>query len=178
MAKKVTPIVTLDGNSEDHPEYVVPPQAGEESGQEEETAEETRPNWPDSTEHRSLRCDLSVQEAAVYGKEQSELIQEVERLEDQKKASASHYKSLVEEKSARARRLAGYITSGWQEKTVPCHWVFEAAGCDGSDGSVIYHPEKKTLVRDDTGEVVEIREITNEERQMALPIDDASQEQI
>lgn len=130
-----------------------------------------RPDWPESIEKRVLRCDLAPREVADYAKEQSEIIQEVDRLEDQKKASASHYKALIEEKQARGRRIAAYITDGWQEKDVLCEWRYECAGYDAHAGQFIYHPEKKALVRLDTEEVVEVRDITNEEHQMALPME-------
>ena len=90
---------------------------------------ERRYSWPESTEKRMLRCNLLESERRDYGHEQSELIQEVDQLEEQKKASASHYKALIEEKGARARRIAGYITSGWREKDVQCEWYYECSGC-------------------------------------------------
>lgn len=125
-------------------------------------------DWPESTEKRCLRCDVSPKEATDYGREQSELIKEIDRLEEAKKASASQYKAQIDEKGARARRLAAYITDGWQEKDVQCEWWFECAGIDNQTGERIYHPEKKALVRMDTYEVVEVLEITNDERQMSL----------
>lgn len=137
--------------------------------------EPPKPAWPESTETKYLRCDLQPHEATAYGKEQSEIVQEIDRLENQKKASASEYKARIEEKSARARRLAGYIVSGWQEKEVKCTWHYECCGFDSTTKEPIYHPEKKTLVRDDTGQAVETRDITQEERQMALPIDHAEE---
>ncbi|MEN3940696.1 hypothetical protein WJU23_05325 [Prosthecobacter sp. SYSU 5D2] len=144
--------------------------------EEENTQEAPKPSWPESQEHRILRCDLSEKETQIYGKEQAELHQEIDSLEEEKKSSASNYKARIEEKGARARRIGNYITSGWQEKDVQCSWIYETAGRDQATGEMIFHPEKKSLVRDDTGEVVEIREITNEERQMALPMDTETQE--
>lgn len=130
-----------------------------------------KPDWAPASEKRVLRCDLAPQEVASYAKQQAELIQEIDRLEDQKKASASHYKALIEEKQARGRRIAAYITDGWQEKDVLCEWRYECAGYDAHAGQFIYHPEKKALVRLDTEGVVEVRDITSEERQMALPME-------
>lgn len=145
---------------------------------EEETPLAPKPSWPESLEHRILRCDLSEKETQLYGKEQAELHQEIDGLTEEKKSCASNYKARIEEKGARARRIGNYITSGWQEKEVNCSWVYETAGRDQATGEMIFHPEKKSLVREDTGEVVEIREITNDERQMALPIDETEQNEV
>ena len=136
-----------------------------------ETPEPPKPNWPPATTKRSLRCRITPNQAVVYGQEQSRLIQEIERLEEQKKASASEYKARIEEKSARARRIAGYITTNEEEREVPCSWIYEAAGFDTTTGQPIFHPEKKILVRDDTKEVVECTDITSEERQMAMSLE-------
>lgn len=135
------------------------------------TPEPPQPVWPPATEKRYLRCRLAPSEATAYGREQSELIQQIDRLEDQKKASASEYKARIEEKSARARRIAGYITTNEEEREIGCTWIYEAAGFDTITGQAIFHPEKKILVRDDTKEVVECKDITSQERQMALPLE-------
>lgn len=135
------------------------------------TPEPPTPVWPTSTEKRYLRCRLAPNEATAYGREQSELIQQIDRLEDQKKASASEYKARIEEKSARARRIAGYITTNEEEREIGCTWIYEAAGFDTSTGHPIFHPEKKILIRDDTKEVIECKDITSQERQMALPLE-------
>lgn len=134
-------------------------------------AETPTPQWQESTENRCLRCTVKPSEMNDLAKEQSELIQEVDSLEEAKKASASQYKAHIDEKSARARRIAGHITNGWIEKDVKCEWKFECSGFDSATGEPIYHPEKKALIRLDTGEVVEVRDITNDERQLALPIE-------
>lgn len=148
-----------------------PPQEAPAEAPVVETPEPPQQVWPPATEKRHLRCRLAPNEATAYGREQSELIQQIDRLEDQKKASASEYKARIEEKSARARRLAGYITTGEEEREIGCTWIYEAAGFDTITGQAIYHPEKKILVRDDTKEVVECKDITSQERQMALPLD-------
>lgn len=127
-------------------------------------------HWPEATEKKYLRCELHDKERLAYCDESATLVERIEQLEDQKKASASQYKSAIEEKAARLSRVSSYIRNGWEEREVSCHWRYECSGLE-PDGTPIFHPEKKTLVRDDTGEAVEIREITQEERQLALPLE-------
>lgn len=130
----------------------------------------TVPMWPEATETRNLRCIVKPDEIQQLAREQSEIIQQVATLEDQKKASASEYKARIEEKQGRGSRIAGIIISGQTDREVKCSWRFETCGIDAASGEMIYHPEKKTLIREDTGEVVEVRDITQDERQMALPM--------
>ena len=57
-----------------------------------------------------------------------------------------------------------------------CHWRFECAGLDSATGAPIFHPDKKALIREDTNEVVEVRDISEDERQLALPLPAADDE--
>lgn len=127
------------------------------------------PMWDEKTEHRILRCTLNPAEREKYGRESADLVHNITRLADQKKASASSYTAAIQEKSACLRRISGYISEGWEERKVDCRWIFECCGIDSVTGERVYHPEKKALIRTDTNEVIEITEITNEERQMAFP---------
>lgn len=134
-------------------------------------AETPTPQWPESTEKRHLRCELRSIERDKYGRESADLVHKIVRLEDQKKASASSYKAAIDEQSARLKRISGYISEGWEEREVKCEWRYECSGIDSETGDPIYHPEKKALIRLDTNEVVEVCDITNDERQLALPIE-------
>ena len=137
-----------------------------------EEAAPTQMNWTPKTETRCLRCDLNPTDRNKYGRESAELVHAITRLEDQKKASASSYKAGIDEKSARLKRISGYVSEGWEERQIKCEWRFECSGIDSTSGEPIYHPEKKALIRLDTNEVIEVCDITNEERQMALPMDE------
>ncbi len=137
--------------------------------------EAPKPQWPEATEKRLLRCDLKDADIKDLGKANASLGAEIDALEDRKKASSSAYKAQIEEREARRRGNENAIRSGFVERDVPCHWIFEASGLE-SDGSPIFHPDKKTLVRDDTDEVVEIKGISEDERQMALPLDAEDEE--
>lgn len=138
------------------------------------TASDASPSlhWPEKTETRCLRCDLSPTDRDKYGRESAELVHAITRLEDQKKASASSYKAGIDEKAARLKRISGYVTEGWEERPIKCEWRFECSGIDSATGEPIYHPEKKALVRLDTMEVIEVCDISGDERQMALPMEE------
>lgn len=138
-------------------------------------AEAPKPQWPEAKEKRSLRCDLKPQEINELGRANAQLGQDIDRLEDSKKASAEQYKANITEKEARRRANETSIRNGWVERDVDCVWEFEVAGVDAGTKEKVFHPEKKTLFRSDTGEVVEIRDITEGERQMALPLDQADE---
>lgn len=134
-------------------------------------AQEAKPQWPEAKEKRTLRCDLKPTDINELGKANAVLGSEIDRLEDSKQASQSQYKANIEEREARRRANETAIRNGWVERDVGCSWQFECAGIDAQTGEKVYHPEKKTLFRDDDGAVVEIRDISEGERQMALPLD-------
>ena len=132
----------------------------------------TQMNWPEKTETRVLRCELILSDRDKYGRESAELVQVIGQLEDEKKSSAARYKAAIDEKQARLSRISSYIRDGWEERQTKCEWIYECSGIDSATGEPIYQPEKKALVRRDTNEIIEVCDITNEERQMALPIEE------
>lgn len=144
--------------------------------EEPQTPEQAKPHWPEAKEKRTLRCDLKPIDINELGKANAVLGSEIDRLEDSKKASQSQYKANIEEREARRRANETAIRNGWVERDVGCHWEFECAGIDSATGEKVFHPEKKTLFRDDDGTVVEIRDISEGERQMALPLDQAEED--
>lgn len=127
--------------------------------------------WPENKERRILEVILRTDERLAIAEENARLGAEVDQLEDNKKAAVSRYKAQIEDVEARIRLNNTYISSGRKDREVECHWIYEVAGFD-SEGKPIEHADKKTLVRADTGEAVEIRDIAEAERQAALPLDD------
>ena len=65
-------------------------------------------------------------------------------------------------------KYSNIVSDGKEERSVECRWIYECSGIDSHSGKEIYHPEKKTLIRLDTGKVVEVRDILQDERQMSL----------
>jgi hypothetical protein len=132
--------------------------------------------WPENKEKRILEVQLLSQERLAIAEENARLGNEKDQLEDNKKAAASRYKAQIEDVEARIRLNNTYVSTGRRDKEVPCEWLYEVAGFDSS-GAPIEHADKKTLVRLDTGEAVEIRDISENERQAALPLEDATEDQ-
>ncbi|WP_038164884.1 hypothetical protein [Verrucomicrobium sp. BvORR106] len=122
------------------------------------------------TESRVLKVKLSPKELEENTQELARSVNDIQRIEEEKKSSASRYKAEIEEKQARQGRLSQLIQDGWDERGVKCHWHFECSGKD-ADGNLIYHPEMKALVRSDTGEVVETKSMSEtdfENKELAL----------
>ena len=122
------------------------------------------------TENRALKVILSQKEREEHTQELARSIGDITNLEEDKKASASRYKAQIEEKQARQNRLSTLIQHGWDERSVKCAWHFETSGKD-ADGNIIYHPEHKSLIREDTGEVVEVKPMSEadfENKELAL----------
>jgi hypothetical protein len=131
--------------------------------------ESSAPEWPNATENRTLRCTLSGDELGAKSNEMARTQIDLCALEEQKKVVISEYSAREKEKKARINVLAQTISSKAEERQVPCEWRFEQSGIDAAR-QPIRHPEHKTLVRTDTGDVVEITRITDSDRQMALPL--------
>lgn len=131
--------------------------------------------WPENKEKRILEVQLLSHERLAIAEENARLGNEKDQLEDNKKAAASRYKAQIEDVEARIRLNNTYVATGRRDKEVECHWLFEVAGFD-SEGNPIEHADKKTLVRSDTGEAVEVRDITDAERQAALPLEEQQPE--
>jgi hypothetical protein len=132
--------------------------------------EAPKPDWPESTEKRTLFVVLNPKEKEQASKQLAETVPAIRRLEDDAKASAAMWKAKLQAKEAEQSQLSNLVTEGREERPVECRWVYECSGFDSQTGEHIWHPEKKTLIRSDTSEVIETRDITNDERQMALPI--------
>jgi hypothetical protein len=124
--------------------------------------------WPESIERRSLFVVLNTNELSMFSRKLAETVPQIANLTRDAKASASQWKARIETVEVDQSRLSGIVSDGREERPVECHWIYECAGIDTASGERIHHPEKKTLVRSDTLEVIEVRDITSEERQMSL----------
>lgn len=140
------------------------------------TPEPVKPDWPEKTEKRQLRVELEPLEIQTLARSSAELGEEIISLEEDKKASAESYKAQISAKIARRRANDTSIRNGWEERGVACRWEFQCCGVDAESGEQIYHPDKKALIREDNGAVVEVKDITDEERQQALPLEEEQSE--
>jgi hypothetical protein len=128
-------------------------------------------DWPEAIEKRSLFVTLNPSELESESRKLAATVPQIANLEREAKSSASQWKSRIDMVQVEQNRLSGIVSEGKEERPVECEWVFECSGVD-ADKNRIFHPEKKALFRKDTGEFVETRDITAEERQMSLLTDE------
>jgi len=124
-------------------------------------------NWPKAETVRELGVPLTRDELGQAARELAATIGMIDELEEQKKSAVDAIKQKIAEQEAVQHRLAMLVNRGADEKPVPCVWVFGVSGRNDT-GRFIRDDNMKTLVRKDTGDVVEIRGITNDDRQMSL----------
>lgn len=127
--------------------------------------------WPESTETRELDVSLSDEEAAEQGKILVQRLKEKAGLVSQKKASAKDYDAQIETVDEAIEKVSTVVSTQVERRGILCKWLYEVNGFD-KDGKEIRHSEVKTLVRVDSGALVEVKPITSEERQMVLPLND------
>ncbi|MES2706376.1 MAG: hypothetical protein V4726_07210 [Verrucomicrobiota bacterium] len=127
--------------------------------------------WPQSTAMRELSVTLTDEEAHEQALIIFREMGHAESLKQEKKATAKEFDSKIEAVEKEIAELIGIVREKKLRREVPCRWIFEAHGLD-ADGAPKHHSGMKTLVRDDTGEAVEVSPITQDDRQMVLPIGD------
>lgn len=125
-------------------------------------------NWPKSTEKRPLFVTLNQAELETMSRRLAATVPQIANLEREAKSSASQWKARIEIVQCEQNHLSNIVSDGREERPVECEWVFECSGIDSATKERIPHPDKKALIRPDTGEVIEVRDITSDDRQMAL----------
>lgn len=108
-------------------------------------------------ENRNLVCILTDDELDLARDEIARVTSEQERLEDEKKSVTSSYKDKIDRCVLDMRTIARKITTKQEVRGVECVWEFD------------YRKAMATLIRPDTGEVVDKRAMTAEELQYKLP---------
>lgn len=132
-------------------------------------------NWPKAETVRDLGVPLTRDELGQAARELAATIGMIDVLEERKKSAVDAIKQEIAEQEATQHRLAMLVNRGADEKPVSCVWVFAVAGRNDA-GQFVRDDNMKTLVRKDTGDVVEIRAITNDDRQMNLLSDEPEEE--
>jgi len=103
-------------------------------------------------EVRELSCTLTESELLARG----EAMADAELQEEQLKAERAAVSEQIKDQQVLRRKLAGVIDSGTEKRDVRCAWIEDfAQNC--------FH-----LVRQDTGEVIDTRAMTADDRQEAL----------
>ena len=108
-------------------------------------------------EKHMLPCVLTDDESNTKGKSLAMMHTKLEVLEQQKKSFNDEIKSKVASVEAEIAILSQQIGSGIEHRDVPCHWRFDSP-----------QPGDKTLIREDTGEIVRVEEMTDDDKQAEM----------
>lgn len=101
---------------------------------------------------KMLNCKFTTEELKDIGIKLALANQRLERLEDDKKQSQSQFKSDIDAANAEIKSLAQKLARGSEDRNVDCDVLYNTP----NEG-------KKTIRRNDTGEIVQIQIMTNDE---------------
>ena len=107
----------------------------------------------------SCRHPLSTDQMVEAGKDLAASQIELRQLDDDFKSVRDEWKSRISAVEARVTQQTGRISRGYDIKDTECTVTFEAPD-----------PNLKTCTRDDTGERVWVREMTDMDRQLVLDL--------
>ncbi len=113
------------------------------------------------TEEMRLEVQLSEDEKIQAGKDLAENLQDIADLTYDLEAEKKRLKGRIEEHKGEVSRLAYMVNRGAERRLVNCIWTPHETEVD-----------VKILVRVDTGEIVDERVMTDEDRQVNLPVED------
>lgn len=107
-------------------------------------------------EIRTLPVPLNDEDLKVRADQLATKVKDKEHIEADKTVAASGFKEKIENVSKEIRQLATIVKERKEYRPVECHWVEH------------WKSWMMELVRNDTGERVDARPMTNEERQPKL----------
>ncbi|TAK30979.1 MAG: hypothetical protein EPO40_06195 [Myxococcaceae bacterium] len=110
------------------------------------------------TEIRSLEVKLTEGERSQRARRAAEVLRQRDQAEADMKLKAKLAKGELDKHEAELRKLAQAAREGCEVQEVECHWVPD------------YASKKMRLVRDDTGAVVEVRQMSMDEQQTKLDL--------
>lgn len=113
---------------------------------------------------RNLPCVLTGQEIGDKARFVAISMQEYSKLEEEAKESAAEFKSRLKGIRERMDKESECVSTGIEHRGVQCIWEFYPARGE------------KELIRLDTGDVVQVKRMSDEELQVALPMMDALSE--
>lgn len=109
-----------------------------------------------TNEVRQLRVKLTGGEIAKYSKELAKQNQDLKEVEEAKKEVVGKYDSQIKTIKLALLNLSRKVTTEEEDRNVDCWWDYDFA------------KGEKSLIRSDTGEVVETQIIRDEERQKSF----------
>lgn len=110
---------------------------------------------------RELRCKLTPEEANTKTANMLALMEDITKLESEKKAKAKMYADLIKEKKKRRDEYASDVRTGTERRQVECEEIAD------------YRTNRVETKRLDTGEIIDTRAMTAKERQTELKVGDA-----
>lgn len=119
------------------------------------------------TVSRNLRVVYNDADRLVLGRQLADTHKDLEQAQADKKSVVADFSARIKSHEAKIVDLAGKVSNGYQVKEVTCEWRFHSP----KDGL-------KQLFRLDTGESVEIADMTSTELQPELPLADPNQEHL
>jgi hypothetical protein len=108
---------------------------------------------------RYVRCLFSDAELLAISKTMSQHVSEREQAENDKKRMSKQFDAQIASADAQIASASEKVRTGYEYRNVPCSVQFD-------------QPKRnwKSIIRDDTGEIVEVAEMNESERQEELPI--------
>ena len=117
----------------------------------------TPPLKPKVTEHTAnLKYPFKETEIQGMSQELAESVKAKKIKEDEAKSISSQYKSEIDGFQAKLSSLSEKITSGWEMRMIKCRETID------------WEKDIRTVVRLDTGEVIDQGPIPEDQRQMML----------
>lgn len=134
------------------------PEAAQEQEPEANVAK-PEPRKADRKTEKLLRYRFSDSEIVEMARKQAELGEMVASLDEQKRSVAAKFKAEIEKHECDRSDLGRKITNGYESRDIECD-VFVNDPAVGL----------ATVIRTDTGEQVEVRPMTEHEKQMEMPL--------
>jgi hypothetical protein len=123
-----------------------------------ETTEPVKPENKLVTFETMLRCKLTDAEMLSRGTEMAEASAEMATLEDQLASTKKEFQYKIDARQARINELSGTIRAKSETRLVKCEREF------------LYNAGRVTEIRTDTAEIINAREMRDDERQQEMPL--------
>jgi uncharacterized protein YqfA (UPF0365 family) len=123
-------------------------------------AKQTEHRTKTTKETRLLQVPLTQDEQLAAGKKLAESVRTLTNCQAQAKSAASQFKAKIDEMQAKINGLQILISDGYELRNVPCLNVMD------------YTDVKCIVTRTDTGEIIEDRKLTEDEKQSTMEFDD------
>ena len=122
-----------------------------------ETQEEPARRIEIKNGERVLAVRLTEDELLEQGRKMAEASEEAEQAEADQKSTGAHYKAKAEEARGKARAALTLLRNGYDYRSVKVTLTKD------------WDTKRVTVSRDDTGEIIEARDMTAKELQIPIP---------